>query len=266
MTGSENHRVGLVLGAGGHTGGAFLRAALDELHARTGWSPEAAERIVSTSAGGFVAAEVPAGPVPCTASQFGALRDLANGADYRGRLGDRPVTAVRRAGGRVVAAIAPSGRPQPAYRSSTPPHHPQAYAVTVTKPLGQRVVHRFVDAADSQQIVRASAAVPFAVGPVSLDGDAHLDGAVHSPNSVDLVEADAYDLVIVISAMIPDSGGPALGRVHRAQLRREVVPWVRADKPVVAVLPSSREYAARKDEQAFRIAGRSAVERLGRSG
>ena len=44
-------RVGLVLGAGGSVGAAWLIGALDALESETGWSPSTAERIVGTSAG-----------------------------------------------------------------------------------------------------------------------------------------------------------------------------------------------------------------------
>ena len=44
-------RVGLVLGAGGIQGGAWLTGGLDALAEETGWDPASAEYVVGTSAG-----------------------------------------------------------------------------------------------------------------------------------------------------------------------------------------------------------------------
>ena len=49
-------RVGLVLGAGGITGGAWLAGTLSGLAAATGWEPGSADLIVGTSAGAVFAA------------------------------------------------------------------------------------------------------------------------------------------------------------------------------------------------------------------
>src|SRR3954452_11168662 len=56
-------RVGLVLGAGGVQGGAWLTGGLDALATETGWDPASAEIIVGTSAGSMLAPR-PAGGVP----------------------------------------------------------------------------------------------------------------------------------------------------------------------------------------------------------
>lgn len=58
-------KVGLVLGAGGITGIAWLAGAVRALHERTGWDPATADLITGTSAGGVVAAVVAAGDDPC---------------------------------------------------------------------------------------------------------------------------------------------------------------------------------------------------------
>jgi NTE family protein len=54
-------RVGLVLGAGGVTGGAFHAGVLAALAEATGWDPRSAEIIVGTSAGSLAGAVVRAG-------------------------------------------------------------------------------------------------------------------------------------------------------------------------------------------------------------
>ncbi len=53
--GQADLRVGLVLGAGGVQGGAWLTGALQALASGTGWDPASAEYVVGTSAGSMVA-------------------------------------------------------------------------------------------------------------------------------------------------------------------------------------------------------------------
>src|SRR2546423_6492863 len=57
-------RVGLVLGAGGVTGGAWLTGALHALVEETGWDPGSADVVVGTSAGSVIGTIVAAGGVP----------------------------------------------------------------------------------------------------------------------------------------------------------------------------------------------------------
>src|SRR5436305_2137669 len=57
-------RVGLVLGAGGVMGGAWLTGGLDALATETGWDPASAERIVGTSAGSMMGALLASGVPP----------------------------------------------------------------------------------------------------------------------------------------------------------------------------------------------------------
>src|SRR5688500_4475641 len=54
-------RVGLVLGAGGIQGGAWLTGGLSALATETGWDPMEATRIVGTSAGSMIGSIVGAG-------------------------------------------------------------------------------------------------------------------------------------------------------------------------------------------------------------
>src|SRR5258705_12929789 len=57
-------RVGLVLGAGGVLGGAWLTGALHALAEETDWDPGSAEFIVGTSAGAMIGALSAAGVPP----------------------------------------------------------------------------------------------------------------------------------------------------------------------------------------------------------
>ena len=64
MSVSDRPRVGLVLGAGGVLGGAWLVGALHAIATETGWDPGSAERLVGTSAGAMVGALVVSGLPP----------------------------------------------------------------------------------------------------------------------------------------------------------------------------------------------------------
>src|SRR4051794_37076434 len=57
-------KLGLVLGAGGVTGGAWLTGALQALVEETGWDPGSADVVVGTSAGAIIGTIVAAGGVP----------------------------------------------------------------------------------------------------------------------------------------------------------------------------------------------------------
>src|SRR3954453_10097844 len=54
-------RVGLVLGAGGVMGGAWLTGGLHALATETGWDPASADHVVGTSAGSMMGALLTAG-------------------------------------------------------------------------------------------------------------------------------------------------------------------------------------------------------------
>src|SRR5256714_9918244 len=57
-------KVGLVLGAGGVMGGAWLAGGLEALATETGWDPAAADRIVGTSVGSMMGALLASGVPP----------------------------------------------------------------------------------------------------------------------------------------------------------------------------------------------------------
>src|SRR2546423_2502321 len=101
-------RVGLVLGAGGVMGGAWLTGALEALATETGWDPASAERIVGTSAGSMIGALLAAGIPPwfMVAHSAGRTFEGIEGAD------GRPArTASRSAGAdfRYAGGIPPLG-------------------------------------------------------------------------------------------------------------------------------------------------------------
>ena len=62
--GFQGMRVGLVLGAGGVIGGAWLTGGLDALARETGWDPATADYVVGTSAGSMIGSLCASGVPP----------------------------------------------------------------------------------------------------------------------------------------------------------------------------------------------------------
>src|SRR5271165_6597648 len=91
MARAEKPRIGLVLGAGGVLGGAWLTGALHAIATETGWDPGSSEYIVGTSAGSMTGALLACGLPPwfmvaySRGEQFDRPRDAgresARGAD-----------------------------------------------------------------------------------------------------------------------------------------------------------------------------------------
>ena len=78
-------RVGLVLGAGGVLGGAWLTGALDAIADESGWDPASADYVVGTSAGSMIGALLAAGVPPwfMVAHSRGELFEGLTGPDGR---------------------------------------------------------------------------------------------------------------------------------------------------------------------------------------
>src|SRR3954467_1672675 len=94
---ADSVKVGLVLGAGGVLGGAWLTGGLAALADETGWDPASADHIVGTSAGSVLGALL-AGDVPpwfmvahSAGESFEGLVDVAG----------NPASAASRSGGAV---------------------------------------------------------------------------------------------------------------------------------------------------------------------
>ena len=257
--------VALVVGAGGPTGGPFIWAALDALEARTGWNPRTAATVVGTSAGAFVAARVGERGAP-SPEAVDRLRALSNAIAFRPTIATRFAAVVRTVGGRVVAAIAPADRPFADYDVPAGPYHLGASAVTVEHRSGRRHQHDLNEAADATAVVRASAAIPGVNQPVPVSGVLHVDGAVHSANNVDLVDPVQHPVLVVVSPMVPKDGGTLVSRFHRAQLRRELRPWMQTGRTAVVIMPSEAAHAQRRNRELYAAEGALAVDRLVASG
>jgi len=100
----EHPRVGLVLGAGGVLGGAWLVGALDALARETGWDPGSADRVVGTSAGSMIGALVACGVPPWLMAAHSGGEDIEGVMDAKGahpRSSDRSAGAVYKLHGAV---------------------------------------------------------------------------------------------------------------------------------------------------------------------
>lgn len=229
-------RVGLVLGAGGVQGGAWLTGALDAIAAETGWDPMEADRIVGTSAGAMIAAIVSGGvpvwfmvahsageTIPGVTDAHGApASDADRSAGARFRPGGIPIwpgswrlaLATLRNPLRFPPAAVTAGWLPRGFISNEPlkdtvrravgggwSPHPALWIVACDYATGRRVVFGRDGSpeADLADAVAASCAIPSFYKPVEIDGRAYVDGGMWSTSNLDLVRSDELDLVVCLN-------------------------------------------------------------------
>jgi len=275
------HRIGLVLGAGGVTGGAFHAGVLSALDAGLGWDPRKATIMVGTSAGSIAATSLRAG---------------LSAADLLARSEDRPLSPE---GARLLRNVGPPRRPPPlrlATRSRRPAEIAAVLSRVATRPFsappwamlsslipeGQASTamisdtiaglfpHDWPDAAlwlcavrqgDGRRFafgkhaprpplpdaVAASCAIPGFFSPVTIGGETFVDGGVHSPTNADVLVGEDLDLVIVSSPMsmsgrrVSRSAGSVVRRWSAALLDAEVLRLRRRGVPAVAFQPTAED-------------------------
>jgi NTE family protein len=231
-------RIGLVLGAGGVTGGAFHAGVLAAL-ADAGWDARDAAYMVGTSAGSLAGAVLRAGLAPGDVLARATGRPLSpEGRRLSTRLPAppagfplRPSRGARRpqpdrAGAAAVARMARrpwSMRPVTVMSALLPPGRISTSMITggleplfgdrwPSDPLwicavrmddGRRVVFGGEGGPRPTvgEAVAASCAIPSFFAPVVIDGVRHVDGGVHSPTNLDLLGGLGLDLVVVSSPM-----------------------------------------------------------------
>jgi NTE family protein len=241
-------KVGLVLGAGGVLGGAWLTGGLHALARETEWDPGSAEYIVGTSAGSMIGALTAAGVPPwfMVAHSRGEIFDGLTGPD------GRPAGDADRAAGAVfrlhrgLPGIGPGSLRMALTALSNPlrhtplqmlagwlpsgfvsteslkeiicravpgrwVEHPNFWAVACDYTTGKRVPFGRTGSprAHIADAVAASCAIPGFYRPVAIGRRRYVDGGVCSATSLDLVAGRGLDLVICLS---PLSGrdGPTL--------------------------------------------------------
>ena len=119
-------RIGLVLGAGGVLGGAWLTGGLAALAEETGWDPGSADYVVGTSAGSMMGALLAAGVPPWFMVAHSAGETFEGLTDASGR---PAAEADRAARGRLQAGAATGDRPgimgaRPAHAGAAHQAHP----------------------------------------------------------------------------------------------------------------------------------------------
>ncbi len=231
-------RVGLVLGAGGIQGGAWLTGGLDALARETGWDPASADVIVGTSAGAMIGSLVASGLPPWFMVAHSAGEVFDDVVDANGR----PAAEADRAAGavfRLERAWPPIGPGSwsLAFRALTAPrrHTPAAAlagwlprGVLSTEPL-KDIIRRVVPSgwaphpglwvvacdyatgrriafgrpgsvpADLADAVAASCAIPGVYHPVEIAGRRYVDGGIYSTSNLDIVRHESLDLVISLN-------------------------------------------------------------------
>jgi NTE family protein len=251
--GDDGPRVGLVLGAGGVAGGAFHAGVLAALAEVTGWDPRRASVVVGTSAGSIAGAALRAGlsaadmlaraeDRPLSAAGARLMRGVAAPPRLSplrpsrdASLPRQLATTLTRAAAQpfaarpwaLLAGLLPEGSVSTAVISDSIgalaaagwPSDP-LWICAVRQSDGRRVVFgragREPSLADA---VAASCAIPSFFQPVTIDGEAHLDGGVHSPTNADVLRAvdPALDLVLVSSPMSLAGRGLRLARDQPAR-------------------------------------------------
>jgi NTE family protein len=244
-------KVGLVLGAGGVLGGAWLVGGLSALARETDWDPGSADQIVGTSAGSMIGALVAGGIPPwfMVAHSRGEVFDGLVGPD------GRPAADADRSAGanfrihRGVPAIGPGSLRMAFTALSNPLRHTPLQMVAGWLPAGfistdalKDVVRRAVPGdwvehpnywavacdyesgrrtpfgrlgsprAHIADAVAASCAIPGFYRPVKIRGRRYVDGGVCSVSNMDLVAGRGFDLVICLNPLTSRSEGQSHSR------------------------------------------------------
>jgi NTE family protein len=244
-------KVGLVLGAGGVLGGAWLVGGLSALARETDWDPGSADQIVGTSAGSMVGALVAAGVPPwfMVAHSRGEVFEGLNGPD------GRPAADADRSAGasfrlhRGLPVIGPGSLRMAFTALSNPLRHTPLQMVAGWLPSGfvstdslKEVVTRAVPGdwvehenywavacdyesgrrtpfgrlgsprANVAEAVAASCAIPGFYRPVKIGGRRYVDGGVCSVSNMDLVAGRGFDLVICLNPLTSSSEGQPRAR------------------------------------------------------
>lgn len=277
-------KIGLALGGGGRTGGAFHAGVLGALAQTAGWDSSNAQIVIGTSAGAITAATLRAGmpPTDLMNRQLGRplssegqvlINRISRDARRLPEPGERKLAPaapdllrsfVRDLGsahpGRVAAAALPEGRVSTAGIEAsmgelcghTWPSAP-LWITALRLSDGQRVVFGRDDDAGPRppigRAIAASCAIPGYFTPVAFDGDRYVDGGTTSVCNVDALMGHDLDFVIVCAPMAIHTG-PRLAadtpirRAVRRQVDREAARLNAEGTKVFVFAPVAADIAA----------------------
>ena len=248
-------KVGLVLGAGGVAGGAWLVGGLSAVARETEWDPGSAEFIVGTSAGSMIGALVAGGIPPwfMVAHSRGevfeglvgpdgrpaAEADRSAGASFRLHRGIPAIgpgslrmaftalsNPLRHTPLQMVAGWIPSGFISTDSLRDTVARavpgdwvdHPNYWAVACDYETGRRTPFGRLGSprAHIGDAVAASCAIPGFYRPVKIGRRRYVDGGVCSVSNLDLVAGRGLDLVICLNPLTSSQEGRRAGGVRAA--------------------------------------------------
>jgi NTE family protein len=276
-------RIGLVLGGGGLTGGAFHAGVLSALLEAANWDARSANVIVGTSVGSITATSLRAGFDPADLLRRHLGQRLSpGGADLLTRTKGTPREYPRAEGrfrpaapdllrmfarspgsarpGKVAAAALPEGRVSTEGIAQSmsalclgqwPQPSPWITALRLTD--GERVVFgrdaAHIDAVPIGSAVAASCAIPGYFTPVAIAGQRYVDGGAASACNADVLVDEKLDVVIVSAPMAIHSGprwvaDTPIRRVLRRQVDKEMALLRAAGQQVFLFAPTEEDAAA----------------------
>jgi NTE family protein len=220
---SPDGKVGLVLGAGGITGIAWLSGAVRAVREHTGWDPADADIITGTSAGGVVAAVLAAGQDPCDLLRFAEEPETLADAVVLATAGRGPealrlplpgslrlvASALRTRRLQSLSGLIPRGvRSSNEIRGLTHaacsagwPGQPELWLHTCDLHSGELVTfgREGAPAADLADAVAASCAVPAYYRPAQIGDREYVDGGLRSLTNADQLADERCDTILILS-------------------------------------------------------------------
>lgn len=220
-------KVGLVLGAGGITGIAWLAGALRAVREQTGWDPADADVIAGTSAGAVAATVLAAGQDPCDLLAYAedpallaaAIAEATAGRGREGLALPLPGSLALAASGLLGGSPrrrldALSGLLPRGVRSGDEIRGLTHTAATTGWPSRRELWLHTCDVRTARLVtfgregapqasvadaVAASCAVPSYYRPVEIAGRRYVDGGLRSLTNADQLVGEGCDVVLVLS-------------------------------------------------------------------